>query len=94
MTREEQIAAFIANKGVTVCESTGSHKDNAKSLRHMRNRAEVGEDPFDLQCEDGEEFDAEREAETEREAFGAARASGFSVPDSLDNARDAVNSRF
>lgn len=85
MTSQDQIAAFIAKNGVTVCESTGSHKDNARSLRQLRAKQEQeisGDGVIDAEDED---LDAERESEQMREHFGAHRAAGVSREVAWDN---------
>jgi len=86
MSRDEKIAEFLARKGATICPPA---EGNARSLRKMRRDIEAGlsrdggKDPMyglDL---------SERASERRREAYGRARAAGFSVSDALDEARDA-----
>lgn len=81
MTAADKIAEFIARKGVTKCPPS---KGGARSLSAMRREHEAAltEDP-------SEEVSAEQRSEREREAFGRARAAGFSTSDALDEAREA-----
>lgn len=81
MTREQQIAEFLARKGATVCPPTGE-AFTAKPLHSMRRERERNlTNPA---------LDAEQAAEVEREVFARAKAAGFTVSDALDEARDAV----
>jgi len=82
MTTTDQIAAFIARKGVTQCPPS---KGGARSIVAMRKEHEAA-----LTSGSDEEPSAEQRAERNREAFGRARAAGFSVSDALDEARAAV----
>jgi hypothetical protein len=81
MTTADQIAAFIARKGVTKCPPA---KVGARSLSALRRAHEAA-----LTEGSDEEPSAEQRAEREREAFGRARGAGFSVSDALDEAREA-----
>jgi len=78
MTQSEQLAEFLARKGVTKCPPS---KVGAPSLRAMRKEHEAT-----LANGSDEEPSAEQRSEREREAFGRARSAGFSVSDALDEA--------
>ncbi len=78
MTRQQQIAEFLAHKGATLCPPTGE-EFTARPLHALRRERERGltNDP-------------EQAAEREREVFARAKAAGFSTSDALDEAREAV----
>ncbi len=81
MTREQQIAEFLARKGATVLPPTGE-EFTAKPLHAMRRERE--------RSLMNPELDVEQAAEIEREVFTRAKAAGFSTSDALDEARDAM----
>lgn len=90
MSKNDQIAQFLATRGATVCPPTSSHKDNARSLRHLRRDMERKCDPLSDIDTDGEDMEDDLR---EREAFGAARMNGASMSDALDDARMASFNR-
>jgi hypothetical protein len=84
MSDADKIAEFLARKGATKCPPA---KAGARSLRAMRREHERALTEGRERLTEDER--AEREAELAREAFGRARAAGFSVSDALDEAREA-----
>lgn len=79
LTRDEQLKAFLATRGVTQCPPTTSHADNAPSLRRLR-------DSRERMLTRGEEPSMEQVAERRVERFHIARAGGASVSEALDEA--------
>lgn len=74
MSRDEQIKAFIARKGVTKCPAA---KASAKSLRRMRREHEIALADRFMGVEQAP-MSAEQFAERSRERFLAAKAAGAS----------------